>query len=132
MANNLAVAFYHFNGLQNIYFKETNPNYTSVDGFVYSKDLKELWYVPTNKTGTITIPEGTEKIRKGAFYIEHNAKNSNGVYTSEKYTGVHIPASVTEIHSENINSINKRPIESITVDENNEHYTVVNGKLTVK
>ena len=31
------------------------------------KDLKELWYVPTNKSGTITIPDGTEKIRKGFF-----------------------------------------------------------------
>ncbi len=129
MANNLAVAFYHFNGLQNIYFSETNPNYVSVDGFVYSKDLKELWYVPTNKTGIIQVPDGTEKIRKGAFYIEHTAM-SNGIYTSEKYTGAHIPASVTEIAKENLTSINKRP--NITVDENNQYYTVKDGKLTKK
>ena len=125
MANNLAVALYHNNAIKNVFVSETNEYFTSVDGIVYSKDMKELWYVPSKKTGTIIVPDGVETIRKGAFYIEYS---SGG----ETYTGVHIPASVTYIDPENLTSVNKRPLADITVDPANEYYTVTDGKLVQK
>ncbi len=125
MANNLAVAFYHNNAIKNVWTKPTNTRYTSQDGIVYSKDLKDLWYVPTKKTGTITVLDGTENIQKGAFYIEYS---SGG----ETYTGVYIPASVKNIDDNNLTSINIRPLSEITVDENNLYYEVVDGKLKGK
>ncbi len=124
-ANNLAVALYHYNAIKNVFVSETSQYFTSVDGIVYSKDMKELWYVPTKKTGTIVVPDGVETIRKGAFYIEYS---SGG----ETYTGVHIPASVTYIDPENLTSVNKRPLADITVDPANEYYTVTDGKLVQK
>ncbi len=124
-ANNLAVALYHYNAIKNVFVSETSQYFTSVDGIVYSKDMKELWYVPTKKTETIIVPDGVETIRKGAFYIEHGV---NG----ETYTGVYIPASVTYIAPETLTSINLRPLADITVDPANEYYTVTDGKLVQK
>lgn len=125
MANNLAVAFYHYNAIKNVWVNDTNPNYTGVDGILYSKDLKDMWYVPSkHTTGKINVIEGTENIKKGVFYIENTST------ACESYIGVHIPSSVINIHQENITSINLRT--DITVDENNEYYTVIDGKLTKK
>ena len=44
---------------------EDNPNYCSIDGMLYSKDRKKLYFCPgggleKEKTGTLHIPEGTE------------------------------------------------------------------------
>ncbi|MDD6485306.1 MAG: leucine-rich repeat protein [Clostridiales bacterium] len=132
MANNLAVAFYHYNSIENISVKDTNENYTSADGILYSKDMKELWYVPTKKTGTIEVAEGTQTIHKGAFYIE------NAIKSAEQYTEVKIPASVTYINPYTVSALNIRakseayPLK-ITVDENNTKYeTDQNGCLTQK
>ena len=127
LANNLAVAFYHYNSIKNVWVKETNPNYISIDGVVYSKDMKDLWYVPSkNTTGKIIVADGVENIRKGAFYIENTA------LTCESYNGVHIPSSVKNINSCSLSSINRRPLADITVDENNLYYMVNNGKLVKK
>ncbi len=123
MANNLAVSFYHYNSIENVYVSDTNENYISADGVLYSKDMKELWYVPTKKTGTVIIPEGVETIRQGAFYIE----SASG---GETYTGVYIPASVTHIAEKTIAAINKKL--EVTVSPENEFYEAVNGKLVPK
>lgn len=46
----------------------SNPQYTTLDGVLYSKDQKTLLLCPSGKTGTVTIPEGTEVIANAAFY----------------------------------------------------------------
>ncbi len=125
MANNLAVAFYHYNNIRNVWTKETNTRYASNDGIIYSKDGKDLWYVPTKKTGIITVSDGTENIRKGAFYIENSSPNA------ELYTGIHIPQSVMNIDENNITSFSKKTLQ-ITVDENNQYYEVADGKIKEK
>lgn len=42
--------------------------YRTVDGILYSADMKTLILCPTGKTGEITIPDGVERIRKQAFF----------------------------------------------------------------
>ena len=44
-----------------------NELYKSLDGVVFSKDLKELLICPTGKLGHYTIPEGVTSIGNGAF-----------------------------------------------------------------
>ena len=46
---------------------DTNPNYKTVDGVLFSKDGKELIQYPAGKKGNYEVPEGTETIRYGAF-----------------------------------------------------------------
>ena len=43
------------------------PRYKTVDGILYSADMKTLIICPTGKTGTVVIPDGVTRIRKGAF-----------------------------------------------------------------
>lgn len=50
-----------------------NPNYKSIDGVLYTKDGKELIYCPINfqSGGTFIIPEGVEKVRSYAFFLQN-------------------------------------------------------------
>lgn len=43
------------------------PRYKTVDGILYSADMKTLIICPTGKTGTVVIPDGVTRIRKNAF-----------------------------------------------------------------
>lgn len=43
------------------------PRYKSVDGILYSSDMKTLCFCPGGKTGHVEIPEGVTKIKDMAF-----------------------------------------------------------------
>ncbi len=122
--NNLSVALYIYNNCQNVLVNNTNPNYKSQDGIVYSKDGKTLWYVPTMHEGDIVIEDGCTTIKNGAFYC-----SSSTNYL--KWTSINIPASVTEIEEYSLNFINNSGV-TVTVDANNEVYTVSNNKIVKK
>lgn len=66
--NSLSIALYTHTSVSNVEVKQDNPNYKSVDGCVYSKDGKTLYYVPVAKAGTFIIEDGTEEISLGALY----------------------------------------------------------------
>lgn len=57
------------NSTEKITIDKDNPKYASVDGVVFSKDMKQILYYPRNKNvgGSYTIPETVEKIGKMAF-----------------------------------------------------------------
>lgn len=44
-----------------------NHHYKTIDGVLYSKDMKALMLCPLNMTGCIIIPDGVETISKDAF-----------------------------------------------------------------
>ena len=55
---------------------ESNPNYTAVDGILYSKDRKTLENYPSAKLGEVFVcPSGVEKVEEAAFsgnrYLKH-------------------------------------------------------------
>ena len=57
--------------LSNRYIEELESRvsrYKTVDGILYSADMKTLILCPAGKTGEITIPDGVERIRKQAFF----------------------------------------------------------------
>lgn len=51
----------------NIYVDEENEWFCSIDGILYNKTKTELIYYPHNKINDVTIIDGVEKIRNGAF-----------------------------------------------------------------
>ena len=57
------------NSTEKITIDKDNPKYASVDGVVFSKDMKQILYYPRKKNvgGSYTIPETVEKIGKMAF-----------------------------------------------------------------
>jgi hypothetical protein len=123
----LAVALYNYTGVNKVLVKETNHNYKSVDGALYSKDGKTLWYCPVKIGAEFKVAEGTERMERGAIY---------GVPLQNYITKLEIPASVTYIAPETVFFINylmgsdsngiKR---EIIVHEDNPNYCVTDGVL---
>lgn len=124
--NTLSVAIYCWHSLQNVTCKEDNPNYKSINGMVYSKDGKSLWYLSDCKTGDIVIAEGTERIEHGALFTQNKSRI--------KATSLTIPASVTYIDSACLNYLNNYYIASgvctVNIDSANTTYGIVDNKVT--
>ena len=51
--------------------KSSNTKYTSLDGILYSKDMKTLWYVPNKYKGIVNIANGVERTEKGSMFISN-------------------------------------------------------------
>lgn len=133
-ANNLTAMMYVFNTVEKISVKETNPNYTSIDGAIYSKDLKTLYYqcmVTAEEGKTLTIREGVETIFFGAISTsnaKNNASDSQYISTLYAYSEVVIPASVKNIPAATVEHLNQGKWK-ISVAEGNTAFKAENNKL---
>ncbi|MDE6050367.1 MAG: leucine-rich repeat domain-containing protein, partial [Paramuribaculum sp.] len=76
-------SFYRCANISEFLVDENNETYCSVDGVIYSKDMKTLITCPNAKSGEFTIPDGVETIGENAL---------NGC---AELTGIIIPESVT-------------------------------------
>ncbi len=56
-----------FSNAQNIILDGNCSDYVSVDGVIYSKDMKTLVLFPAGRSGSYVIPEGVETVADGAF-----------------------------------------------------------------
>ena len=107
---------------------DTNPNYISADGCIYSKDGNELIAVPWQYNGALSIKSGTTTIGQEAFWTQGAASSE-----TTKLTSIHIPASVTTIQSAQLTALNKLVGRiTITIDDANPNYTVSGGKIVAK
>ncbi len=61
------IAFSLCQNLTEIEVAPANMNYTSLDGVLYSKDLRTLIQCPAGKSGIITVPESVTAIVQNAF-----------------------------------------------------------------
>ena len=94
---------------------EKNQYFATVDGVLYSKDLKTLIAYPTMKNDAdFEIPEGVENIGDYAFYNVKSLKN------------ITIPASVRSI---GYAALSSNAFESIKVNEENKIFTVLDDVL---
>ena len=127
--SSLSIGVYLRTNISTYVVKDTNPNYTSVDGCLYSKDGSELIAVPWQYNGALSIKEGTTTIGQEAFWTY----GANSTSETTKLTSVHIPASVTTIQSAQLTALNKLVGRiTITIDEANPNYTVSGGKIVTK
>ncbi len=79
-------SFFYCKMLKTIEVDEANEYYTSVDGVLYTKDMKKLLVYPLMKEETAyTIPDGVERVGSCAFY-----KN-------ETLTQIDLPETLKEI-----------------------------------
>jgi len=89
----------HCTNLVEILVDERNEELTSVDGILFSKDLKTLMVYPNAKGSHYTIPDGVTSINDDAFYGCPNLAS------------VTIPASITSIGSNAFASTNLTSIQ---------------------
>lgn len=117
-------AIYSHNSVQNIEAKETNPNYKSVDGVLYTKDMKEVVSIASGRTKAVTIPDGVETIRERAVYW-------NQVYY-KKISNMYIPASLVNISDATISRINSGTVKVEVSADNPVFTTDANNDLIRK
>ena len=121
----VTAALYSYSAIQDINIKETNPNYTSIDGVVYTKDKKELLCVSTGRTKEVIIPDGVETIIDYAVYPSQVARSIPKMY---------IPSSLTNISNMNLKILNNYgAIKKFEIAEDNPAFTLdSNGKIVRK
>ena len=61
-------AFFNCDTLETITVDDNNQYFTSVDGVLYTKDMKALVFVPNGKQGSLVIPDTVEQMTNDAFY----------------------------------------------------------------
>lgn len=131
--NDLSIACYGYSGVTKYEVKETNQNYCSVDGILYSKDMSELAAIPTKYEGTIVIPEGVTSILNGALWENMSSYFDNDCFSM--ITGIYIPASLTNIPTGQIDEYNTLVdlygLE-ISISADNPAYFVSEGHLALK
>ena len=94
-------AFEGCTSLESYNVSENNETFTSVDGVIFSKDMKTLILYPEGrKDAEYTIPDGVEKIQYVGDYP--------GALNSQNLEKVIIPESVTEIPENTIGYYNTR------------------------
>ena len=121
----VTTALYSYSAIQDIILNETNPNYTSIDGVVYTKDKKELLCVSTGRTKEVIIPDGVETIIDYAVFPSQVARSIPKMY---------IPSSLTNISNMNLKILNNYgAIKKFEIAEDNPAFTLdSNGKLIRK
>ena len=117
-------AFFYCTKLLSIQVDAANPNYSSLEGVLFDKDLSTLIQYPGGKSGSYTIPEGVSSIGRSAFF------GCAGL------TSVTIPESVTSIgSSDKVSSIggsgfsNCTKLIAIQVNAANPNYSSFDGVL---
>lgn len=100
--------FSDYRDLTAIEVRSGNPNYASIDGVLFTKDMKKLMAYPAGKQGSYDIPHGVTTIAEDAFrgctgltsvIIPESVKSIDSYAFSDctGLTSVTIPASVKSI-----------------------------------
>lgn len=125
--NSLTLALYEFTDVKKYTAKDTNPNYTSIDGILYTKDLKELVAIPHGYEGAIIIPEGCEVWRENALWLNYDS----GRGVNEGITSIHIPSTMKSIdEKQRAALVNKIGMSKITISDDNMYFTKFWNRLT--
>ncbi len=102
--NSLSIAIYCYTGITDYAVKEDNPNYASVDGIIYSKDMTTVVAVPSRYNKHMYIPEGVTTWLTEALWGGDSITVDN---LMANCTGISIPASLTNIADDQIAKFNK-------------------------
>ena len=103
----------------NINVSEENPNFSSIDGVLFSKDKKTLLFLPQQRTGTYTVPDSVTTIK------------SNAISLYSEIEKLVIGKNVTDIANENA-AIASLSLKSIEVAQENETFSSKDGVLFSK
>lgn len=112
-------AFCRSESLESFIVGDDNPNYTTINDVLYSKDGSILVQYPCNRSDpSYPVPTGVTTIREGAFA------------NSQNLTSVDISATVTDIGIAAFSSC--KDLDSINVDASNANYKSVDGVVLSK
>ncbi len=120
-ANTLSAALYVNTAVNEIAVKDTNTNYTTKDGILYSKKMTCLYYIPNMYEGVVEIPEGVRKIEKGCMFAYNKANT--------KWESISIPSSIVYIDVYPVAFINAYFVGYFTMEDNIYYFINSEGKI---
>lgn len=120
-------SIYVYTSIENYKVKPDNPYYSEYEGYLYSKDGKQLLETPINHKGVVNIKPGCTTITSNAFWC-----NGVATYLNNNLTQINIPASVIEITDYNLTQINNATSVIKNIDAANPKYKVLNNKIVLK
>ena len=101
---NLSIAIYCYTGVTDYAVKDTNPRYASVDGIIYSKDMKHIVAVPARYNKAIDIPEGVTYWDREAMWADGSSTVDNLLANC---SGVTIPSTMKGIADDQFEMLNR-------------------------
>lgn len=119
-ANSLSGALYVYTSVDEIGVKDTNTNYTTVDGILYSKNMTCVYYIPNKYTGDVNIPESVRKIEKGCMFAA-NKGNTN-------WNNIYIPPTMVYMDENTVEFLNKY-FKGYVIMDNSIYYEMDNDNL---
>ncbi len=127
--SNLSVAIYNKNALASVSCIEGSAVYAMRDGMLLTYDMKTLLFVPfgAGRDGTLTLPDGVQKIECGAIGIDADDPQSDR-YTAKTIV---IPDSLTDVGDDVISAINAGSWQ-IVLSPGHGTLTLSGGKLVRK
>lgn len=130
--------FYRCHNLTEILVDEANPNFVSVDGVLYNKDMTKLVSCPEGKTGDFIIPQSVTELQVSALNGCSNLTSitlpdglktigSNALYLCSGISSISITANVASASTAFLGRCNS--LQEIIVEHGNENYKVVDNML---
>lgn len=132
---NLSIAVYCYTGVTDYAVKDTNPNYASTDGVIYSKDMTHVVAIPARYDRAITVPEGVTDWDREAMWADGSDTVDNLLANC---SGVSLPSTLTSISDDQLEMLNRlhqnraggnNPFTITLSDDNHAFYLDENGCL---
>ena len=102
--NQLSTACYVYADVTKYQTKDSNKNYVSRDGVLYTKDLGTVVAIPNKYDGILDIPESTTAWQKEALWTDVDDFKD---LAFNRISEVHIPASMESINEGQVTAVNK-------------------------
>lgn len=147
---NLHVGIYTYCTAYYYFVKDTNPNYASLGGCIYSKDMTKLIAVPYKYAGAaendssyseslknkiLTIPEGVTEIGEDAIYVDGMKSEQTSGNVCYMYNKIIIPSTLVTIPDDQFDIINymiSKYNYTVEIAEGNTAFELVNNQLVRK
>ena len=104
IGNQLSISCYVYADVTKYQVKDSNKNYVSKDGILYTRDIDTVVAIPNKYEGILDIPEGVKTWQKEALWTDIDDFMD---LTFNRITEIRIPASMEQIDEEQITAINK-------------------------
>lgn len=101
---NLSIAIYCYTGVTAYAVKDTNPNYSSSDGVIYSKDMTRVVAIPARYDRTVEVPEGVTDWDREAMWADGSDTVDNLLANCP---GVSLPSTLTSISDDQLEMLNR-------------------------
>ena len=122
IGNQLSTSCYVYANVTKYQVKDSNKNYVSKDGILYTRDIDTIVAIPNKYEGILDIPEGVKSWQKEALWTDIDDFID---LAFNRITEIRIPASMEQIDEGQITAINKLVDyygTKITVSEENSVY----------